>query len=163
MPLQPVKPQLHELRRIRAVAAYQFGKGAERAFPPSILIVRSPNTHRIRHIYNDGKLLATYRPKDGLLALTVNGGLALKRVFKVPKLRVKVTPGVEPFIRKGGNVFAKHVIGVDPEPRPEEEVLVVDKKDRLLAVGRSFFNAIEMQSFKIGVAVKVRHGVADSE
>ncbi len=163
MPLKPVKPQLHELRRIRAVAAYQFGKGAEKAFPPSILIIRSPNTHRIRHVYNDGRLLATYRPKDGLLALTVNGGHALKRVFKAPKLRVKVTPGVEPFIRKGGNVFAKHVIGVDPELRPEEEVLVVDKKDRLLAVGRSFFNAIEMQSFKIGVAVKVRHGAADSE
>ncbi len=118
MPLQPVKPQLHELRRIRAVAAYQFGKGAEKAFPASILIV---------------------------------------------KLRVKVTPGVESFIKKGGNVFAKHVIGVDPELRPEEEVLVVDKKDRLLAVGRSFFNAIEMQSFKIGIAVKVRHGTADSE
>jgi predicted RNA-binding protein (TIGR00451 family) len=84
-------------------------------------------------------------------------------VFKAPKLRVKVTPGVEAFIRKGGNVFAKHVIGVDPELRPEEEVLVVDKRDRLLAVGRSFFNAIEMQSFKIGIAVKVRHGAADSE
>jgi 7-cyano-7-deazaguanine tRNA-ribosyltransferase len=163
MPLVPVKPQLHELRRIRTVAAYQFGKGAEKAFPRSLLIVRSPNTHRIRYVYNEGKLLATYRPKDGLLALTVNGGLALKQVFKAPKLRVKVTPGVEPFIRKGGNVFAKHVIEVDPELRPEEEVLVVDKKDRLLAVGRSFFNAIEMQSFKIGIAVKVRHGIADSE
>src|SRR5947208_10370905 len=111
MPLEPIKPQLHELRRIRAVAAYQFGRGAEKAFPPSILIVRSPNTHRIRHVYNHGKLLATYRPKDGLLAQTVNGGLALNGVFKAPKLRVKVTPGVEPLLRKGGNVVAKHVIG----------------------------------------------------
>src|SRR3989442_12515443 len=110
MPLLPVKPQLHELRRIRAVAAYQFGKGAERAFPPSILILRSPNTHRIRHEYNDWKLLATYRPKDGPLALTVNGGLALKRVFKAPKIRVKVTPRVEAFVRKGGNGSPKHVI-----------------------------------------------------
>src|SRR5207245_10709994 len=111
MPLLPVKPQLHELRRIRAVAAYQFGKGAEKAFPPSILIVRSPNTHRIRHVYHDGKLLATYRPKDGLLALTVNGGLALKQVFKDPRLRVKVTCGVERFILKGGKVLANHVRG----------------------------------------------------
>jgi uncharacterized protein with predicted RNA binding PUA domain len=163
MPLNPVKPQLHELRRIRAVAAYQFGKGAEKAFPPSTMIVRSPNTYRIRHVFNDGKMLATYRPKDGMLALTVHGGLALKKLFKAPKLRVKVMPGVEEFIRKGGNVFAKHVIGVDPDLRPAEEVLVVDKRDRLLAVGRSFFNAIEMRSFKIGVAVKVRHGVANSE
>src|SRR5437879_8781625 len=123
MPLLPVQPQPHELRRIRAVAAYQFGKGAEKAFPPSILIVRSPNTHRIRHVYNDGKLLATYRPKDGLLALTVNGGLALKRVFKAPKLRVKVTPGVEDFIRTGGNVFAKQVKGHDTRLQREDEML----------------------------------------
>src|SRR5260370_40683339 len=121
MRLQPFKPQLHELRRIRAVAAYQFGKGAEKAFPTAILIVRSPNTHRIRHVYHDGKLLATYRPKDGLLALTVSGGLALKQVFKTPKIRVKVTPGVESFIKKGGSVFAKHVIVVDPELRPEAD------------------------------------------
>src|SRR5438309_12014485 len=112
MPLQHVKPQIHELRRIRAVAAYQFGKGAEKAFPTSILIVRSPNTHRIRHVYSDGKLLATYRPKDGLLALTVNGGLALKQVFIDPKLRVKVTPGVESSIKKSGNVFSKRDLGV---------------------------------------------------
>src|SRR5437879_12628996 len=110
MPLLPVKPQLHELRRIRAVAAYQFGKGAEKAFPPSILIMRSPNTHRIRHVYNDGKLLATYSPKDGLLALTVNGGLASKRLFKAPKLRVKVTGGVVPIIWKGGTVFGRRVL-----------------------------------------------------
>ena len=70
-------------------------------------------------------------------------------------------PGVEEFVEKGGNVFAKHVVDVDPELRPEEEVLVVGRRDRLLAVGRSFFNAEEMKSFKIGVAVKVRHGIED--
>lgn len=80
-------------------------------------------------------------------------------LFKPPKLRVKVVPGVEDFIKKGGNVFCKHVQSVDPELRPAEEVLVVDEKDRLLAVGRSFFNAPEMLSFKVGVGVKVRHGV----
>jgi 7-cyano-7-deazaguanine tRNA-ribosyltransferase len=56
-------------------------------------------------------------------------------------------------------VFCKHVEDVDPELRPAEEVLVVDRRDRLLAVGRSLFNAEEMLSFKIGVGVKVRHGV----
>ncbi len=161
MPIQHVKPQLHELRRIRVVASYQFGRGAERAFPTSIQITRSPNTHRIRHIYDNEKLLATYRPTDGLLALSIPGGLALRRIFKPPKLRVRVVPGVEEFIKKGGNVFAKHVADVDPELRPEEEVLVVDNRDRLLAVGKSFFNAEEMKSFKVGIAVKVRHGIED--
>jgi predicted RNA-binding protein (TIGR00451 family) len=159
MPLQLVKPRLHELRRIRVVANYQFGKGASKAFPRTIEITRSPNTHRIRHVYNDGELLATYRPRDGLLALSIPGGQALRAIFKPPKLRVEVLPGVEEFIENGGNVFCKHVQDVDPELRPAEEVLVVDEKDRLLAVGRSFFNAEEILSFKIGVAVKVRHGV----
>lgn len=159
MPLQIVTPRLHELRRIRVVANYQFGRGASRAFPKTVQITRSPNTHRIRHIYRDENLLATYRPKDGLLALSITGGEALRRIFKPPKLRVRVIPGVEEFITSGGNVFCKHVKEVDPELRPAEEVLVVDEKDRLLAVGRSFFNAEEMLSFKTGIGVRVRHGV----
>ena len=159
MPIEPVKPRLHELRRIRVVANYQFGRRASRIFPDKVQITRSPNTHRIRHIYHDEKLLATYRPKDGLLALSIAGGEALQKIFKPPRLRVRVVPGVEEFITKGGNVFCKHVQEVDPELRPAEEVLVVDQEDKLLAVGRSFFNAEEMLSFKTGVGVKVRHGV----
>ena len=158
MPPDSVKPRLHELRRIRVVANYQFGRGAAKAFPKTIMITRSPNTHRIRHIYHDQDLLATYRPKDGLLALSIPGGLALLNTFKPPKLRVRVVPGVEEFIKKGGNVFCKHIQDVDPDLRPAEEVLVVDQKDRLLAVGRSFLNAREMLSFKVGIGVKVRHG-----
>src|SRR5439155_20962255 len=140
MPLQLVKPRLHELRRIMVVANYQFGKGASKAFPTTILITRSPNTHRIRHIYKDNELLATYRPKDGLLALSIPGGQALRGIFKPPRLRVEVVPGVEEFIKKGGNVFCKHVQQVDPELRPAEEVLVVNEADRLLDVGRHLFN-----------------------
>src|SRR3989441_2170179 len=155
MPLQLVKPRLHELRRIRVVANYQFGKGASKAFPKAIQITRSPNTHRIRHIYNNDELLATYRPKDGLLALSIPGGQALRGIFKPPRLRVEVVPGVEEFIKNGGNVFCKHVQHVDPELRPAEEVLVVDENDRLLAVGRRLFNPYEIRSFQIGGEVKV--------
>ncbi len=159
MPVEPVKPQLHELRRIRTIAAFQFGRGAERLFPLTVRIVRSHHTHKIRHIYSQDRLLATLRAKDGFLALTVDGGEVLRRIFRPPRLRVRVVKGVEEFVEKGGNVFAKHVASVDPEIRPEEEVLVVDWRDRLLAVGRSFYDAQEMLSFKVGMAVKVRHGV----
>lgn len=159
--MRPAPPKLHELRRIRVIADYQFGRGAWKAFPDSILITRSPRTHKIRYIYKDEKLLATLRAKDGYLALTVHGGQALQKLFKPPRLRVRVMPEVEEFIRKGGNVFAKHVVRVDPELRPEEEVLVVGRRDNLLAVGRSFFNAAEMMSFTVGMAVKVRHGIEE--
>ena len=159
MPLETVKPRLHELRRIQVVANYQFGRGAWKAFPKTIMITRSPNTHRIRHIYHDNDLLATYRPTNGLLALSIPGGQAMLKIFRPPKQRVSVIDGVEEFIRKGGNVFCKHVEKVDPELRPAEEVMVVDSKDQLLGVGRTFFSASEMLSFKVGIAVKVRHGV----
>lgn len=162
MTSEPVKPELHELRRIRTIASYQFGGGAAKAFPPTIRITRSPHTHKIRHVYNQGKLMATLRAKDGFLALTAEGGRVLQIIFRPPRLRVKVVPGVEKFIRNGGSVFAKHVRSVDPEIRPGEEVLVVDSKDRLLGVGRTFFNAEEMLSFSVGVAVKVRHGVGSA-
>src|SRR5437870_13326822 len=107
MPVQLVNPRLHELRRIMVVANYQFGKGASKAFPTTILITRSPNTHRIRHIYKDNELLATYRPKDGLLALSIPGGQALRGIFKPPRLRVDVVPGVEGGVWTGGNVLWK--------------------------------------------------------
>ncbi len=157
-----IKPELHELRRIQTIAAYQFGNQARRAFPATILITRSRHTRKIRYIYRDRKLLATLRAKDGFLALSLEGGKALLKLFKPPRLRVVVMKGVEEFIMKGGNVFAKHVVTVDPELRPAEEVLVVDGLDRLLAVGRSFFNAEEMLSFSVGAAVKVRHGADKS-
>src|SRR5438128_11066129 len=123
MPIQLVKPRLHELRRIRVVANYQFGKGASKAFPKTILITRSPNTHRIRHIYKDSELLATYRPKDGLLALSIPGGQALRCIFKPPRLRVDVVPGIEAFIKKRRNVCCKHVQQVDLELCPPEQDL----------------------------------------
>jgi len=157
--MDTVQPKPHELRRVRMVAAYQFGHGAGKVFPDTIRIARSLSTGRIRHVYENNVLLATLKARDGLYALQVEGGRRLMRVFKPPRLRVVVMSGVEPFIRKGGNVFAKHVANVDPEIRAEEEVLVVDGRDELLAVGRSFFNAEEMKSFRVGVAVKVRHGV----
>src|SRR5207253_11477345 len=99
MLLQLVKPRLHELRRIRVVANYQFGKGASEAFPKTTLITRSPNTHRIPHIYNNTAPSATHRPKDALLALSIPGRPALRGIFNPPTLRVEVVPGSEESIK----------------------------------------------------------------
>ncbi|MFQ6013601.1 MAG: PUA domain-containing protein [Thermoplasmata archaeon] len=50
------------------------------------------------------------------------------------------------------------MVEADPELRPWEEVLVVDQKDALLAVGRALMNREEMRAFSVGQAVKVREG-----
>src|SRR5947207_14111105 len=97
MPLQLVKPRLHELRRIRVVANYQFGRGASKAFPKTIRITRGPHTHRIRHIFRDNSLLATYLPNDALLALSIERGEEWRVIFKHPRLRFRVVPGVQEY------------------------------------------------------------------
>ncbi|OYT62911.1 MAG: pseudouridine synthase [Thermofilum sp. ex4484_15] len=153
-----------ELTKLRAIADYQFGRGAGQAlFEEGIKVVRSPRTGRIRGVYYKGKLIATIRANDGLIALTIHGAKRLMKVFKPPKLRVVVSKVASKDIAKGRSVFAKHVVNVDPEIRAGEEVIVVNEEDRLLAVGKALLSAKEMMAFKRGVAVKVRKGINEEE
>jgi len=62
-------------------------------------------------------------------------------------------------IREGRNVFAKHVVKADPWIRPQDEVIVVNDRRELLAVGRAVLTGSEMTQFKRGIAVKTRRGV----
>jgi len=147
------------LQKIRSIANYQFGRGVgERLFPNNVDVVFSKRTKRIRHIYFGGRRLATLRPTDGMFSLTVAGA---KRIFgstKHPRLWVKVSGDAAPFVAKGKSVFAKHVVDVDEEIRPREEVVVLDEMGEVLAVGRTVLTGAEMKAFKCGVAVRVRWG-----
>ena len=147
-----------DLRRLRAIADYQFGPGAgEALFPDDVEVIRSRRTGRIKHIKLKGALLATVRAQDGLLSLTIHGAKRL-----LPFLRgryiVVVSDEAAPFVAEGRSVFAKHVLKADPGIRPGDEVLVVDGAGRLLAGGKAILTGREMTIFKRGVAVKVRAG-----
>jgi 7-cyano-7-deazaguanine tRNA-ribosyltransferase len=152
------------LERIRAVADYQFGSGCGKAlFPKKVQVVKSRKTHKVKGIYKGGKLLATLRPSDGYLALSLGGAKLVLKALDPPRCRVVVRDDVAEFIKQGRNLFAKHVVSADPEIRPGEEVLITDGKDQILAVGRAVLNGTEMKRFKIGLATKVRRGIGDSE
>ncbi len=75
-----------------------------------------------------------------------------------PALRVVIQDDVGTFISEGRNVFAKHVVDIDPSLLPEDEVIIVDTQDHLLAVGRLLLPPIEVKKFNWGVAVKTRKG-----
>jgi len=148
--------------QIRTVADFQLGKGAGKAlFPDKVQIVLSRRTGRTRHMYLEGKLLATLRPTDGMFSLTVEGARRLLKNSKRHHLWVKVQEDVEPFVAQGKSVFAKHVVKTDEEIRPQEEVIVIGKDSRVLAVGKAVLTGREMKAFKHGVAVKVRRGVQE--
>lgn len=150
------------IRRIRSVADYQFGKGVgEKLFPENVEIIYSKRTGRIRYVYLDGKRLATLRPMDGLLSLSIEGAKRIIENHIPAKCIVTVKNDISKFIAEGGDVFAVHVIKADREIRPKDEVVVVNENGEVLAVGRAILSGEEMTAFKTGVAVKVRHGVLE--
>lgn len=147
------------LRKIRCIADYQFFPGiGNKLFPKEITISRSPKTGKIRFIYLNGNLLSTIRPKDGKITLHVKGAEILLKSIEKPKLRVVILKDIVPFIQRGRNVFAKHVVDVDPNIRPGDEVIIVDPDDNLIAIGRAVLSAKEMLAFRSGIAVKTRTG-----
>jgi len=149
-------------RRIRGVADYQFGKGiGARLFPENVEIIRSKRTGRIRYVYLDGNRLATLRPTDGLFSLSIAGAKRIVENASSAKCLVTVMDDVSKFIAEGGDVFAKHVVKADGDIRPKNEVIVVDEKGEVLAVGRAVLSGEEMIVFTRGVAVKVRRGCVE--
>ena len=147
------------LRRIRAVADYQFGKGVgAELFPDGVKITFSRRTGRIRYIYLDGKRLATMRPTDGMFSLSIKGARRVVENSASARCLVTVRDDVSKFIAEGGDVFAAHVVKADDDIRAKDEAIVVDGKCKVLAVGRAVLSSEEMKAFKRGVAVKVRRG-----
>ncbi len=152
--------KVFDLERIRGVANYQFeSEIGQKMFPDFVKIEYSRKTGRIKHIYLNGILLATLRPKNGLFALTINGGKRLMSLVGHSRFRVVVQADVESFVREGGNVFAKHIVKTDGKIRPGEEVVVINNKDDVLAVGKAVLSGGEMLAFNRGIAVKVRRGI----
>ena len=152
-----------ELAKIRAVADYQFGKGlAEKLFPENVQVEHSPRTGRIRFIKLDGERLATLRPTDGLLSLSVKAAKSMVETAAFAHCFVTVKNDVSEYIAAGGDVFAVHVVKVDSEIRASDEAVVLDEAGNVLAVGKAMLSSVEMTAFKSGVAVKVRHGAKES-
>ncbi|GGM70137.1 tRNA-guanine(15) transglycosylase [Thermogymnomonas acidicola] len=147
-----------DLEKVRAIADYQFGKGAGRVlFPDGTEIVKSRATGRIRTISYGGVQVATMRPKDGLFTLTMEGARRLHQGIGGKRLRVFVNRESEAFNRAGYNVFFKFIVDFDPEIVAGNETLVVSEGDDLLAVGKASVSGLEMASYRKGVAVKVHH------
>ncbi len=141
------------------IADYQFGRGAGKAiFPDSCRFILS-TTGRVRQVVDGGVRIATLKADSGWFTLSIEGARRLHSHLPYPKMRVVVMDEVSEFIAAGKSVFAKHVVEVDEDIRANDEVLVVNTKDELLATGRAVLSAFEMLEMERGMAVKVRQGV----
>jgi len=154
-----------EIRRLKVLADYLFGIGAGEALfsGEEVRIKYSKGTGRVRAIYVDGRRVFTFRPNDGMIALSLEGARRLLKVLPWPCLRVVISDDAAGYVARGRSVFAKHVIAVDKGIRPGMEVIIVDRRDNLIAIGRAMLSGEEMLTFNSGVAVRVRQGVADEK
>ncbi len=156
------RPSSSQLRKLVGIGNYQFGQGlGSILFSGKLLLECSRKTGRIRHIYSRNRLIATLRPKDGYLALTLHGASIILSRVNIPSSLVVVQTDVSDAIKAGGDVFSKHVARANHDLRPGEEVIVTDEDGSLLGVGSAVLSGRDMAAFRRGVAVKLRKGVSE--
>ena len=144
-----------------AIFCYQFGARV-RPMIDNILneleFTYSRRTGRFKNILWKGKDFCNFKPDIGLFTLAYFGAKFLLENFSPPAYRAIVQNDVSEFIMEGRNVFAKHIVDIDLNLLPFDEVIIVNTQDNLLALGRVLLPPIEVKKFNWGVAVKTRKG-----
>lgn len=149
-----------DIKKIKAIADYQFGNGAGDAlFTGDIKIEKSKKTGKIRHIYDGNVIITNMRASDSYLVLSKEGAKRLHNNMHYPQNRVVVSKDSVPFALDGKSVFSKFVLDADENIRANDEVLIVSEEDKLLAYGKSLLSAHEMGDFMTGQAIKTRKGM----
>jgi len=155
-----VRYQKDDVKKVKAIADYQFGIGAgEALFKGNINIEKSKKTGKIRHIYDGKTLIVNMRASDSYLILSKEGAKRLHSAMPYPQNRVVVNEDSVPFALDGKSVFCKFVVECDENIRAKDEVLIVDEDDKLLAYGKSLLGACEIEQFETGQAIKTRKGM----
>ncbi|MCD6563578.1 MAG: hypothetical protein J7K23_06665 [Thermoproteales archaeon] len=157
------KPTMYDLEKIAAIISMQYDLSLVPFFTCSkISVIRSSSTKRIKYIYFGDKLLGTLRATDERFVPTLFGAkYIMKKISN--KLIVKVSSDAAEWVSRGRTVFCKHVIEVDENIRPGEEVFVVDEQDNLIAIGKAVLSGREIKEKKKGKAVKVRRGLREDQ
>ncbi|MFX1529936.1 MAG: PUA domain-containing protein [Promethearchaeota archaeon] len=154
------------IRQVKAISDYQFGQEITNILFKElnyISLEKSRTTGKIRYIFHKKNLMLTLRPNNGFFTLSLYSANMIINNTSAPKLRVIILNEISEFIKKGRNVFCKHVVEIDENLRPLDEVIVVNQNDELLAIGRLKLPVSYVKSFSSGVAVSVRKGVYKSK
>jgi len=141
---------------------YIFGRNVSKNIDFSkIEFVHSRKTGRIKQLEDkeSGKVLFTFRP-NGTIAPTPTGASMMISTGVDPKAKwiLTVIDGVSEIIAGGKTIFCKHVVSCSDALRPAEDVVIVNEKKELLAVGHAVIGGPIVKQFKRGQAVKVREG-----
>ena len=154
------------LRKVKAICDYQFGQAITDILfedESEIHFIFSRNTGKIKHIYRENNLLLNLRPTNGFFTLSLFSAERIINSTPSPKHRAVVMSEISEFIRKGRNVFCKHIVDIDITLRPNDEVIVVDQSNDLLAIGRLVIPVPYVKSFQTGIALKISKGIGKNK
>jgi predicted RNA-binding protein (TIGR00451 family) len=157
---------LFALRKVKAISDYQFGQSITDILfenEDEINFKFSKNTGKIKHVYDKDNLILNLRPTNGFFTLSLFSAVKIIKSIPPLKLRAIVMNEISEFIRKGRNVFCKHVIDIDDSLRPSDEIIVVNQENEILAIGKLVIPVPYVRSFKTGIAIKVRKGTPKSK
>ena len=151
-PLREKKPdvKVSDEEIVKGIFGYIYGYYD--IIPENIVIKRSKNTHRIRDVYLNDKLLFVLRASDYIPILH---NIAYEMV-KRDKWKVIVKNGTEDYIREGRSLFAKFVDNADKDIRPGMSILIADQNNELLATGIAKMSGKDMLHSNDGIAVDTK-------
>ncbi|MHA1519056.1 MAG: PUA domain-containing protein [Promethearchaeota archaeon] len=116
-------------------------------------------TKKIKFIYFNNVIFASYKPQLGKFSLGLEAAEKIVSNISSPQQRVIVSNDVQDFIKDGRSVFAKHVVSLDSTLHIGDDVIVVNEDDELLAVGKLSLPPRYIMQKMDGSCVKVRKGV----
>ncbi len=132
------------VENLESFARFQFGEGGEDLLENS----RIKGNYPWYKIMKDDKQRGMLVPERGLISLTLDGAIVLK------KNKINLVE-IDDFVPKG-SVFAVGVKEADESIRPEDEAIVVHEGE-LRGVGPSVMFGSEMSEANKGEAVRLRH------
>ena len=112
----------------------------------------------IKNFSIESNLFATLR-KDGGLALTIFGAKMMIKYTQFIENCIIAKDDVIPFISEGRSLFCKHVKWCGKNVNSGSDVVVIDSRREVLAVGKAVCGNKIMKKFDYGVAVKIREGI----
>ncbi len=136
---------------LRTIADFQFGKGIGSILIPNHAKIYGRKELGLR-VQLNSKHLLTFRPETGYLTLSLTAG----------ELLLDHTQNLVTFDGqkiKGSTIFSKAIIIADREIRPNDEVIVINRKGELLAVGVTHLPGNLLVKMKRGKGVTIRQKV----
>lgn len=139
-----------EMNKINNLVDYQFGKNFHQEFLTENYFLKE--IRKQRYLFVNKQKYASIDSSTGLLQLEL---LAAEKMIKKEKNIVKFAD----LSFQGSSLYCAGISYADEDILPGDEIILVNKNDELLGVGRANLSGIDMVAYEKGLAVTIRKKV----